>query len=246
MARSRFWNRRAQEDKAITNMSQSESASNLGGFRKRLEERIRSSGREPKCHPADLAADMQRFQDRSAQFDKIAPQLLAELILPRLSHLVSMFPNASLNDRQSNERASCWLGYCERFPASAKIEIVVSHDAPVENAIVRFEANIFPSYQLFEPHDKLLVPLAAPDEAQIVQWIEERLLEFLEAYLRIDRGVEEFEDEVVTDPVCGMRLARGKAVATADLRGHQYFFCAAECQQQFLRDPAKFIVFRGQ
>jgi len=227
-------------------MNQSESASNLGEFRKRLEERIRSGRREPKWCPADMAAEMQRFQVRKAKFDEATPRLVTDVILPRLSQLASMFTNASLRDRLSNDRASCWFGYCERFPSSAKIEMVVSHDAPVENVIVRFEASIFPSYQRFEPHDKLLVPLVQPDDAKVAQWVEDRLFEFLEAYLRIDRGSEEFEDEVVTDPVCGMRLARGKAVATADFRGHPYFFCAAECQQQFLRDPAKFIVFRGQ
>jgi len=227
-------------------MNQSESASDLGQFRKRLEERIGSSRQEPKWRPADMAAEMRRFQERRVQFDEVAPRLVTNVILPRLSQLASMFKNASLSDRLPNDRTSCWFGYCEQLPSSTKIEMVVSHDAPVENVIVRFEASIFPSFQRFEPHDKLLVPLVNPDEVQVAQWVEDRLLEFLEAYLRIDRGIEDFEYEVVTDPVCGMRLGRAKAVATADFRGHQYFFCAAECQQQFLRDPAKFIVFRGQ
>jgi YHS domain-containing protein len=51
---------------------------------------------------------------------------------------------------------------------------------------------------------------------------------------------------MVTDPVCGMRLVRGKAAATAEFRGHPYFFCAEESQRQFLQGPAKFVVLRGQ
>ena len=39
---------------------------------------------------------------------------------------------------------------------------------------------------------------------------EERLLDFLDAYLQIDRGEADATDDLVTDPVCGMRLARSE------------------------------------
>lgn len=227
-------------------MNDSSQANALAQFRMRLEERVHSSRQEPNWRPADITAEMQQFQGRKLRFDQVAPQLVTEVVRPRLAQLALLFKNASVGDDPSNDRASCWFGYCERFPSSAKIEFAIFPDAPMENLVVRLEASIFPSYQRFEPHDKLLVSLVKPDEAQVVQWVEDRLLEFLEAYLRIDRGIEELEDEVVTDPVCGMRLGRAKAVATADFRGHQYFFCSAACQQQFLHDPAMFIVFRGQ
>jgi YHS domain-containing protein len=227
-------------------MNQSSQADDLAQFRKRLEERVRSSQREPNWPPADMATEMQRFQDRKLEFERIAPHLLTETVLPRLSHLASLFTNANLGAQATDDRITCWFGYCERFPATAKIEITASHDAAIENVVVRFEASIFPSYQRFEPHDKLVIPLSQPNDVQVAQWVEDRLVEFLDAYLRIDHGIEDFDDEIVTDPVCGMRLARGRAAATADFRGHPYFFCAAECQQQFLQEPAKFIVFRGQ
>lgn len=227
-------------------MNQSSQVDVLAHFRTRLEERIRSSRREPNWRPADMATEMQRFQDRKLEFERIVPHLLTEAVLPRLSHLASLFINANLGTQATDDRGTCWFGYCERFPATAKIEFTVSHDAAIENVVVRFEASIFPSFQRFEPHDKLVIPLSQPNDVQVAQWVEDRLVEFLDAYLRIDRGIEEFDDEIVTDPVCGMRQARGNAAATADFRGHQYFFCATECQQQFVQEPAKFIVFRGQ
>jgi xanthine dehydrogenase accessory factor len=41
-----------------------------------------------------------------------------------------------------------------------------------------------------------------------------------------------------TDPVCGMTVAVGPAVRTAQYDGRTYFFCSARCQQAFEADPA--------
>jgi YHS domain-containing protein len=59
--------------------------------------------------------------------------------------------------------------------------------------------------------------------------------------LRIDRGRDDFFDEAVTDPVCGMRIARSAAVGKAVYAGHAYFFCSEECQQAFAANPQSFV-----
>jgi hypothetical protein len=163
----------------------------LAQFRNRLEERVRASKQEPDQDSAAMAAKMQQFQDRKQRFDQIAPQLVSDVIRPRMAQLAFQFNNAALDDR-SNDRTTCWFGYCERFPSSAKIEIAVVSDAPIENVVVRIEASIFPSYQRYEPHDKLVVPMAHFDAGQVTQWVEDRIMDFLD--LRIDRGTEDFDD----------------------------------------------------
>jgi len=79
------------------------------------------------------------------------------------------------------------------------------------------------------------------NDDRVAAWVEERLLEFLDAYLRIDRGGADFGDEAVTDPVCGMRISRSSAVASDAYRGHPYFFCSKDCQEKFAREPTAYV-----
>jgi len=46
--------------------------------------------------------------------------------------------------------------------------------------------------------------------------------------------------ERVTDPVCGMQVDAETAVMAA-YQGDAYHFCSADCQEQFLQNPAKYI-----
>jgi YHS domain-containing protein len=48
----------------------------------------------------------------------------------------------------------------------------------------------------------------------------------------------------VVDPVCGMEVDPKTAV-TAEHMGQSYHFCSAQCQDQFLQDPAKYIKSQG-
>jgi YHS domain-containing protein len=47
-------------------------------------------------------------------------------------------------------------------------------------------------------------------------------------YLTVSRGV--------TDPVCGMKVDRSKAVRL-EHAGHNYYFCSEHCRSQFEADP---------
>ncbi|MEP7054236.1 MAG: YHS domain-containing protein [Actinomycetota bacterium] len=42
------------------------------------------------------------------------------------------------------------------------------------------------------------------------------------------------------DPVCGMTIEEGDAVATVDYEGKKYFFCSQDCADEFNNDPASY------
>ena len=62
-------------------------------------------------------------------------------------------------------------------------------------------------------------------------------------YRRLDRGDESLDDELSTDPVCGMRIRRGESAGQYSYRGHLYFFCAEECQRKFEKEPSHYVWF---
>jgi YHS domain-containing protein len=215
----------------------------LEHFSQQIEARLAAARHEPNWQPAQTAQFMGELAPRRRLFEEIAPRIVQATIRPRLQVVASHFPNAAPDRAERSDRSAYWFGYCERFPADAKVEISVEHDERIENLVIHYELYIMPVFLKFDPHDKLTVPLAGVNDQVIADWIESKLFNFLDTYLRLDRGAEDFEGEVVVDPVCGMRISRSSAGASMDYRGHPYYFCTDECRQRFAKEPIQYIRF---
>lgn len=48
------------------------------------------------------------------------------------------------------------------------------------------------------------------------------------------------------DPVCGMLVSRLTAAAEARHEGKVYYFCAPECRDVFVADPAEYVARHRQ
>jgi YHS domain-containing protein len=167
-----------------------------------------------------------------------------DLIRPRVEAVAAKFPNAVLDDGRRVDACGASLGYCNRYPTSARFGFVVEHDDAFEHLIVRYELRMHPTFIKYEPHDKLTLEMNKLAVTECGPWVEQRLLDFLRDYLRLDRGDESLDVDLVLDPVCGMRFPRSAAAAEECYRGHPYFFCTAECHEQFAQEPGRFIWFK--
>jgi len=214
---------------------------NLVDFAKRVEEQLAGTKREPRWDPAEAERYMAKVEMRRRRFGEIAVRLNDRLIQPRLEALASYFPNASLTDNEPAWRCACWFGYCDRFPASTKVAFAVEHDIRFEKMAICYEASMMPVFIKLNQHDRLTAAIDEMNDDDVAEWIDKRLLEFLDAYLSIDRGGDEFEDEPVTDPVSGMRISRSSAAASDAYRGHPYYFCSIDCQANFARSPTAYV-----
>lgn len=216
----------------------------LVDFAKRLQEQLTTARREPHWAPGEADRYMAAIAGRRGQFELLAARLIESLIQPRLETLASFFSNASFSRGEPHGRCSCWFGYCERFPASTNVAFSIEHDTRCENVAVCYESSMMPVFIKINEHDRLTLALDAVHDDAVSDWTERRLFEFLESYLSIDRGSNDFEEDAVTDPVCGMRISRSAAVASGSYRGHPYFFCSRECQERFAREPAAYVVVK--
>lgn len=45
---------------------------------------------------------------------------------------------------------------------------------------------------------------------------------------------------MVKDPVCGMEIDQGDAVATEEHDGRTFYFCSAACHDAFMKDPHRY------
>lgn len=209
-------------------------------FASRVEAQLNAATREPHWETEEAERYMAAVAARRQRFEQLASRLIETVVQPRLETLAGYFSNTSLTKEPAG-RCSCWFGYCERFPASTKIALAVEHDVRFEKVAVCYEASMMPVIIKLNDRDKMTLPLDEVSDDAVADWVEQRLLEFLDAYLRIDRGCDDFDEEAATDPVCGMRITRSAAVASDSYQGHPYFFCSRECQEGFAREPTAYV-----
>jgi YHS domain-containing protein len=220
----------------------SEEAEKLELFQQRLQDRLSAANRQPQWLPGAEQAYMAASDERGERFTQLAHRLMEHVIRPRLVALANAFRNASLADMSSLRSCQCNFGYCERFPVYAKLEIGLEHDLRWEKAFCTYKLHMSPVFIKFSEQDKLDLPLEHVDECQVADWVEARLLDdFLSAYVQIDRGQPESDEDVVADPVCGMRLSRSAIKADGDYLGHSYFFCSSLCAEKFEADPTAYV-----
>jgi YHS domain-containing protein len=210
-------------------------------FAKRVQDVLLDACRTPHWTPQEAETYMTDYAERRRRFEELAQHLNMDVIRPRLETVASYFTNSSVQEEEQPNRSSCWFGFCQRFPATTQLEFAVEHDVRFEKLIVHTRTRMMPAFVRFCEQDRLPVPLDIVADDQVADWVEERLLEFLDTYLRIDGGGEEFAEEPATDPVCGMQILRSTAAASDSYYGHPYFFCCEECRVKFQQDPAQYV-----
>lgn len=215
----------------------------LERFRGELKARLRASASAPGWSLAEIDDAMTAFQSRHEQFQDRARSLIEQVIKPRLDALLELFSSARTDCDEEMFRYSCWFAASDRFPVTAKLEFSIGHNESLDRLFVCCEAALMPTFFQFQPHDRLTLELEGADPQRIAAWVEKRIGEFLESYLRYDRGADDLEEDIVTDPVCGMRLSRSQVHETSTYRGHLYFFCSAECRNRLEKDATQFVRF---
>jgi len=214
--------------------------SELATFSEHLQDVFHDAYRVPHWTLEEAEAYMSNVDVRHQHFEELSHRLNRDLVKPRLDQMARLFPNASFPEQQKSNGSSCLFEFCDRFPATAEIEFSIEHDVRFEKVIVHTHTHIMPVFVPYNEQDNLTLPWDRVDDAKVADWVEERLLEFLDTYLRIDAGSDDLAKETVTDPVCGMQILQSDAVASDSYYGHPHFFCSKECLAKFQKDPEQY------
>lgn len=189
------------------------------------------------------AERMHEYTERQRRYTALADRLIQEVIRPRVERLARRFDNAQLlgPDQASRHGCVCSFAHTPRYPATAKLELGVSRDGDFEHVLLLYNLSILPVFFRFDGQDRLAVPLDRVEERQVAEWVEKKILSFLDTYLRLEM-IEQYQtDNYVIDPVCRMRINRLFAAAQMEHGGQTYYFCIPECKEKFAADPEKYL-----
>jgi hypothetical protein len=164
-----------------------------------------------------VAEDLQR----SRRFGKIADRLVQTVIRPRVARLSAYFANAEPlpADAVGRYQCVCRFRHTAQFPASTTLTLAVSHDARFGQLVMLYELEILPIPFRFEGQSQLPFRLDAVDEGLVAGWVEERIVSFVDTYLRLSGDDRGREPSVSPDGRAGLCRTMPCVAAPADREG---------------------------
>jgi YHS domain-containing protein len=206
----------------------------------RIKEKLARSEEGRRAQQVQMHNNMMEMEARLALYTTVADRLIQEVIRPRVERLAGCFDNAHLPEEEGRHSVVCRFERTARFPATATLELGVTRDGQANNVEVRYSLTILPAFFPYDQHAHLVQPLDVLDEARVAAWVEAKILGFVDVYLRLETLEPYQAENLVSDPVCGMRLNRIHAPAQAEYQGVQYYFCVEECRRKFLANPDRY------
>ena len=208
-----------------------------------IQQRLGSAEEKGRLLQSELQTKMADLEKRYAKFEELAIEIMTDVIDPRMDRLVSFFDNAKLLDRDDAGKFFCigQFDHSARFPASVELTLSIAHDTEIKTLLLVYDLGILPVFFKFEAHDQAVFPLDDLDQKQVAEWVDEKILLFVDTYLRLEETEQYQQSSLVTDPVCGMRFR--KSIASAEMKhaGHTFFFCSQICHEKFMADSQRFI-----
>jgi YHS domain-containing protein len=189
------------------------------------------------------AADFENLAERYQRFVEITEKILSDPRAGYLQKLADRFDNSEL--KRSQTRIGYFgelrFRYTSRFPASVTLSLALTHDSTVRNVFVTYDVEILPIFMNYERHDELSFPIDAFDFDQAFQWVDDKIVQFVRAYMELQFAEQYQKENLVTDPVVGVRFSKIHAHGEETYKGTTYYFLTGDSHTLFKDNPERFV-----
>lgn len=207
-------------------------------YKKTLAERISNRLEQHEQELADkqqqLDMSMKRLLEQRERFAAAASQQIETVVLPLMEELSRRFANGKIELLQNDTFfIACEFAHTPRFPATVRLSISLS---PLDDAsfIASYNLSILPVLMEYNPHVEGRFPIEGSEDA-LAGWVEDRILDFVDTYLRLETDPLYQKDNMVVDIVCGMRIPSTAATSTLERHGRTFYFCSEHCKEAFIK-----------
>lgn len=194
-------------------------------------------------HKQDLAGNQQQVDSRMkelleqrARLAAISKYKIETVILPRMEELAKHFDNAKVDVLHTDAYCSCICKFAHtlKYPATVCLTIALLPGGN-ESFTARYDLNILPVLMEYNRNVEENFPLEG-DEDALAGWVEDRILEFIDTYLRLETHPFYQKDNTVVDIVCGMHIPSTSATSTVEKDGRIFYFCSERCKEAFIKE----------
>jgi YHS domain-containing protein len=198
-----------------------------------VAETLRGAEEQRNSRTLNLDDTMRQRAEAQKTFAMFAGELFDTEIVPRVHLIAERFPKTEVEHGSTARgmHVRCRFPRTDRYPASVLLSLGVLLDASQETGSLTYHLEIVPMLASVEQSAHVEFPLAKPDTAALIAWVDDRLVAFLHRYLELETDAH--YQLAVTDPVCGMHLTPGAACASIVEHAHTWYFCSDTCRTQF-------------
>jgi YHS domain-containing protein len=212
-------------------------ASELGDLSSRLDAVIEEARGRVKAFQTEAESARQEIRERFQKFLPIAERIvaIAREKLERLRERLKFDVTPSQVQTERLYVRSVTLDVKSELASIIKLGFKLTHDSGVRNILLDYSLEIIPVFFRFNPHARLEMPLEAFDEAAVGKWLDDRIVEFANAYLELHATKQYQERVMVSDTVAGISFPKYFAAATLDHGGTTYYFISEETRHEFAK-----------
>jgi Cu+-exporting ATPase len=210
-----------------------------------LREKKQAAQERAQLHQRHMRERMGEIDRYYEDFARTADRVAEQLIQPRLELLASYFDNAEpVPEGDQAHRHHCRYRFLRtaRFPATGTLGLAVCPDTDSKKVVVIYTLEILPLFFRFDGRDQIEFPVDGVEEPRLIAWLDEKIRLAFDTLVRVEDAEPYQRDNVVTDPVCGMKISKSWAVAQMEYRGETYYFCIEECREKFALDPQRYVM----
>ncbi len=117
--------------------------------------------------------------------------------------------------------------------ARITLRFTVSPDADARKLVVTYDVEILPVLMKFDSHRELELPLDAVDKAQLAQWLDDRIVDFVHTYLGLHENEYYLKEQMVEDPIAKVRFPSFAAAATLEHERKTLYFIDESTLREF-------------
>jgi YHS domain-containing protein len=205
-------------------------AARIDGVISAAKDKMKAAQQELLHEHVDRQARLERYTAALPALQAVTKPRL-ELLAKRFGERVEITPHVSGNTRTAR--------FAFKSPL-AHITMTVSGfpDREAKNVVVEYDLEIIPVLMQFESHAEFSTPIDNPDTAGLGQWLDDRIVGFVETYMKMHEIEHYTKDQYVEDPVAKVRFPKFAAGATLERDGQTYYFIDEQTKQEFARQKA--------
>jgi YHS domain-containing protein len=198
----------------------------------RLDAEFAANEQAVKNLQAEALATYEGRQSRLKQFEEACNHLRG-VWKPRLEALVKKFGDqVKVTPKLTPELRKAVFDFESKL-AQVKLVFAASTDTDVRKLVVQYDLEILPILMQYDRHAQVEFPLDAIDAAALGKWIDDRIVDFVKAYLAMSHNQYYLKDHMVVDPVAGLTFPKLAAAATLERNGTTYYFIAEKTKNEF-------------
>lgn len=213
------------------------------GLRSAVRELLDQAQRDIDQRRQATQRKMEEIDRRLKHVAFLIADLDLRFVIPKLTELASMFPNAK-PPRKEGVCDRIWVDFppTPSYPAQARMTVGMAPNPTAETLRVTVSVVLVPVYLPYEQEGWFDLRVESPDTKGLEEFLDKRIVQFVKDYLRTGSPDSPYhEDDHVTDPVCQMTFSVAEAADSLQYKDRVYFFCVEGCRRKFEATPERYI-----